>query len=59
MTIGASWPIKWLEIGVAARNVRAHALYQRLGFIWAYDRSYDLGEGNETVHYLRQMAHPD
>lgn len=59
MHTAATWPVKWLEIGVTARNTRAHDLYERLGFVWAYDREYDLGEGVETVHYLRQSAHPD
>lgn len=57
--IAETWPVTWLEIGVAAHNTRAHALYQRLGFVWVYDRAYDLGEGIETVHYLRRAAHPD
>jgi len=57
--IASTWPINWIEIGVAARNTRARDLYQRLGFTWAYDRAYDLGEGLETVHYLRRPAHPD
>jgi len=55
----ATWPIHWMEIGVAARNTRAHDLYQRLGFTWTYDRAYDLGDGLETVHYLRRRAHPE
>lgn len=41
-----------VEIGVAESNVRAHALYQRLGF--RHDRTLllDLGQGVEPVHYL-------
>ncbi|MBO9309180.1 MAG: GNAT family N-acetyltransferase [Chloroflexi bacterium] len=41
-----------IEIGVAQRNVRALALYQRLGF--RHDRTLllDLGQGVEPVLYL-------
>lgn len=41
-----------IEIGVAQRNVRALALYQRLGF--RHDRTLllDLGQGVEPVFYL-------
>jgi len=41
-----------VEIGVAGSNVRAYALYQRLGF--RHDRTLllDLGQGVEPVHYL-------
>lgn len=43
-----------LEIGVAQSNVRALALYQRLGFIEHHTIELDLGNGPETVIYLYQ-----
>jgi ribosomal-protein-alanine N-acetyltransferase len=41
-----------IEIGVAQRNVRALALYQRLGFRLDRTLLLDLGEGVEPVLYL-------
>ncbi|GAB4440624.1 MAG: hypothetical protein Kow00120_08810 [Anaerolineae bacterium] len=41
-----------LEIGVAARNTRALALYRRLGFVEDRRVELDLGEGTEVVLYL-------
>lgn len=41
-----------IEIGVAQRNVRALALYERLGFRLDRTLLLDLGEGVEPVHYL-------
>ncbi|MCZ7546305.1 MAG: GNAT family N-acetyltransferase [Anaerolineae bacterium] len=38
-----------LEIGVAARNTRALALYRRLGFVEDRQVEVDLGEGAEVV----------
>lgn len=42
-----------VEIGVAASNPRALALYQRLGFVHGYQLELDLGQGSETVYYLQ------
>lgn len=61
MLDGVAWPaagLDWFELGVTAGNTRARALYERLGFVWAYDRDIDMGAGVETVHYLRRAV-PD
>jgi ribosomal protein S18 acetylase RimI-like enzyme len=46
------WRASRVEIGVAASNPRAYALYKRLGF--AEDRviTLDMGNGEEAVSYL-------
>lgn len=44
-----------LEIGVAARNTRALALYRRLGFVEDRQVEVDLGEGAEVVVYLSKV----
>lgn len=45
-------PINTVEIGVAQRNSRALALYQRLGFTPFQTLELDIGEGLETIVYL-------
>lgn len=47
-----------IEIGVAASNPRALALYQRLGFVEAYELELNLGNGREPVIYL-SLTLPD
>lgn len=42
-----------VDIGVALSNPRALALYRRLGFRDSHTQKLDLGQGNETVLYLR------
>jgi ribosomal protein S18 acetylase RimI-like enzyme len=42
-----------VEIGVAASNPRALALYQLLGFEYGYKLELDLGQGKEAVYYLQ------
>ncbi len=42
-----------VEIGAALSNPRAVALYRRLGFMDIHQIQIDLGEGDETVQYLR------
>lgn len=44
-----AWGWRRLEIGVTKQNVRAYALYERLGFEFAYQNTYLAGE---TVFYL-------
>ncbi len=45
--------VRVVEIGVAASNPRAFALYQHLGFKITYDLTLNLGNGRERVIYLR------
>lgn len=45
-----------IEIGVAASNPRALALYKRLGFQVGYELELNLGNGKETVIYLSLNA---
>lgn len=45
--------VKVIEIGVAASNPRALALYQNLGFTIFYDLNLNIGNGRERVIYLR------
>lgn len=44
--------VRVLEIGVLPSNVRALALYRRMGFIDDHTVDVDLGRGPETVLYL-------
>ncbi len=41
-----------IEIGVTSSNIRALALYQRLGFEIRYQRQLQLDNGEETILYL-------
>lgn len=50
--LARQWPMHQVEIGVAQANSRAHALYQRLGFIENRSLTLDLGQGPEPVIYL-------
>ena len=56
MQAGRAMGITCFEIGAAVSNPRALALYRRLGFVDAYQRSLDLGAGVETVIYLRRSG---
>ncbi len=50
--------LPFAEIGVAQRNTRAYALYQRLGFAWHRTVALNLGEGLEYVDYLLKQLKP-
>jgi ribosomal protein S18 acetylase RimI-like enzyme len=56
--LARAWGVSTVEIGVAASNPRALALYRRLGFHDARTLAIDTVNGRETVIYLHMALQP-
>ncbi len=54
MDMGRNMGLSCAEIGVAESNLLALSLYRRLGFEDSYTVQANLGNGEETVIYLRK-----